>query len=218
MTTRYEISGVGQRAVMESTGAYSNIYNHWAAGHWYETPLLSYWMTLPVPDIYVDVGAHAGNHTVWAARSWPEAKVVAFEPDPAVWRRLVQNTTRNGVYHVQCRCTAAWGCASTAHLETIGPDEGMKRISVTAGIPVETETIDGALGRPEGKRVLIKIDTEGEVAPVLVGARDTLAANDCRLFVEGDPLHLEPELDHYGYTLTGKVFGATPMYEATKNA
>ena len=215
----YEITGAGHSAVMEDTGAMSNVFNHWSHGRWYETPLLMYWHSLPKPDIVVDVGAHAGNHSVWAGKEWPGARIVAFEPNPMSWRRLVSNVNRNGVT-AQTRCAAAWDRHGTARLTKYGEDDGQYRIDDTGEIPIYVETIDGALGDVMKCRILIKIDAESENPPILRGAMRTLWANDCHLFIEAatdeDKRLTGATLDALGYEWTGGVWGATPMYEAVK--
>jgi len=219
---RYEIKGAGQAAAMAATGAACNVYNHWSAGRWYELPLLQYWQQLTAPDVYVDVGAHAGNHTVWAGKAWPKTRIVAFEPDPTTWRRLVTNVKTNGVHTADCRNTAAWTKSGETLLlhwyDTV--DEGCKRISLFDGTPVRSDSIDEALGVVFGKRVVIKVDTEGEVAPVLHGAKRTLRDNFCHLFLEADDepaiARLDSTLAALGYRRTGKRWGSTLLHEAIR--
>lgn len=69
----------------------------------------------------VDVGAHIGSFTIRAKRLWPDATVVAIEPDPqsaAVFRRNTE-----GLSNVHLHEVAALGCGvSWAHLCEVGRD------------------------------------------------------------------------------------------------
>jgi len=55
--------------------------------------------TLPPGDI-VDIGAHMGIFTLWAATRWPGRKVVAIEPNPLSFEYLIRNITESRVEKV----------------------------------------------------------------------------------------------------------------------
>jgi len=40
----------------------------------------------------LDIGANVGAWTVWAAQTWPEASIIAYEPHPDICRFLRSNT------------------------------------------------------------------------------------------------------------------------------
>jgi len=55
------------------------------------------------PPVAVDLGANIGLFGLWVLRSFPEAAIVAFEPDPAnlvVFRRCVSLNNRTGTWQV----------------------------------------------------------------------------------------------------------------------
>jgi len=220
----YEISGAGHTATMESTGAYSNVYEHWKRGHWYEQPLLEYWRTIPVPDVVIDVGAHAGNHTVWAGLEWPHANIHSIEPNPVPFKVLGLNCIRNDV-HAERWSTAISDKYQRLTLVLGREDEGMAQLSVLdeseVHIPVAAIPLDGGefIGM-KGWDILLKIDAESDNEPILRGAARLLRDNDCHIFIEcatdADKAATGAVLQEYGYRFTGKVFGATPMYEAIK--
>ena len=54
----------------------------------------------PRPRI-LDCGANIGVATLYFKARYPEARVVAFEPDPGVFRLLAENVARNGVAGVE---------------------------------------------------------------------------------------------------------------------
>jgi len=50
-------------------------------GKYYEIDLLTTIASLQLPGVYVDVGAHYGNHTIFFAMECPATDVVAIEPN-----------------------------------------------------------------------------------------------------------------------------------------
>lgn len=55
----------------------------------------------------VDLGANIGVFCLWAAERVPDARIVAVEPFPSTYERLVQNISRNGLSaRVTCRQAA----------------------------------------------------------------------------------------------------------------
>jgi FkbM family methyltransferase len=214
----FKIAGAGQRAVMRGTGEYSNIYNHWRRGRFYELNLLAYWQRLSAPEVYIDIGAHAGNHVVWAAKTWPQAHVFALEPNRPLFRILRKNIEANGLSNVEALRQAAWDSFGTYCLEPCGPDEGQYMVTTTPcdkGERILACPIDKTF-QAKGQVIYVKIDTEGLVEPVLDGMRGTLSGNDCRLFIEGEEKELASVLRAHDYVLTGRKWGATLLYEAIK--
>src|SRR5262245_34153210 len=61
----------------------------------YERAMLEAIKDLNLEGIYVDAGAHVGNHTVYFAQECPSTKVIAVEPSPDSYRCLQLNATRN---------------------------------------------------------------------------------------------------------------------------
>jgi FkbM family methyltransferase len=214
---------------MRGSGAYSSIYGQWERGRFYELDLLQHWLSLPAPHLYIDVGAHAGNHTVWAGLAWPQTRILAFEPHPEAFELLIGNAAANlppVAARVRCVNAAAWSDGRYAlYLRSIGDDEGMRQVEwqweVAQGpfVQVEAQAIDDLVDE-DNRDILIKVDTEDRVWHPLFGAKEVLRRNRCRLYVEAASdramrdLHALCQLA--GYRLTGKVFGSTPVYEAVR--
>ena len=59
----------------------------------YDVPGLEF----PAPPRILDLGAHVGSFSVWAASRWPGAKILAFEPHPDNASYCRQNTEHLGV-------------------------------------------------------------------------------------------------------------------------
>jgi FkbM family methyltransferase len=48
-------------------------------------------LTFLTPPRILDLGAHVGSFSVWAAARWPGAKITAYEPHPESFGMLVEN-------------------------------------------------------------------------------------------------------------------------------
>jgi len=149
---------------------------------------------LAAGDVFVDAGANSGYFTLIAAGLvGAGGHVVAFEPNPAVQRRLEQNVRRNGfddrVEIAACALSdrnaervslfvPAWD-----GLATLVPDR-THEASALAGAPaidVATRTFDDWLAASSIETVaLMKIDVEGAEMSVLAGMRKALAAGRVR--------------------------------------
>ena len=133
-------------------------------------------------DVFVDVGANAGQHSLIAASK--KARVFAFEPVPRLARRLRDNVRLNRfegqVTVVQMALAAHVGEATLYVADRL--DDGSH--SLLPGIPatnveaitVPVTTLDTALAQRLIERPqLVKIDVEGAEALVLDGASALLA-------------------------------------------
>jgi FkbM family methyltransferase len=100
-------------------------------------PVQSALEALGRPPVVVDLGANIGLFGLWLLRSFPEAKIVGFEPDPAnlaVFRRCVALNDRSGKWQVVPAAastedgTVAFssGRGSVSHIAE-GPSEGSVR-------------------------------------------------------------------------------------------
>lgn len=147
-------------------------------------------ITAPSPVI-LDVGANRGEMSIALRAAFPDARIVAFEPNPVTYERLVGNVKGLDVECVRAGLGASEG---TARLHCYRGDEtsghasfyrdmfclyegyGIGGASDLVGFDVGVRTLDGAcrdLGI-EGVDFL-KIDVEGHELRVLEGAREMLA-------------------------------------------
>lgn len=129
----------------------------------------------------VDVGAGIGDFTVVAARAFPRARVVAFEPDPCAFALLVANVETNGTRNVDARQTAvgtaaAYGLVHDAPFAAVTP-AGAGDPGAVAGV-----RLDDAL---EGASVdLLKVDCEGAELDVLASLGRAGLARVRRIAIE----------------------------------
>jgi FkbM family methyltransferase len=138
-------------------------------------------------DVFVDVGANVGRHTLCAARCvGPEGSVVSFEPHPRVFGYLTENIGLNGFQNV------------TAHNAAVGDSEGEVHISDAQDHDTNTVATDGNgiatpvhrlddVVPPDLPVRMLKIDAEGYEKFVLDGAPRVLQRTDCIFIEVGNP-------------------------------
>jgi FkbM family methyltransferase len=66
-------------------------------GTYYERDLLGAVRDMDLRGVYVDVGAHCGNHSTFFALECPADKVVAVEARPDTFKALMQTLRNNGL-------------------------------------------------------------------------------------------------------------------------
>lgn len=143
----------------------------------YETPLLQRIAALAKPGIYVDLGAHIGNHTVFFLAFCPSTAVVAVEPSDS-HRLLEQNVARLQATDPTAARKSAWLLQAAMHptwttchsVRPVPLNTGQDRIAADG--PVQCWTLDDLVADARSPRrpaplALIKLDLEGLEAPVL---------------------------------------------------
>ena len=134
-------------------------------------------------DVFFDVGANIGHHSLVAASRG--AQVHAFEPVPRLAERLRENFRFNGIEDRLVLNVAAVGAESGEAVlyEADRADDGSH--SIIPGVPaashrphqVKVLTLDGYAADARLRPALIKVDVEGYEARVLDGATRLLAGN-----------------------------------------
>jgi FkbM family methyltransferase len=162
--------------------------------------------------VFIDVGANLGKYTIAVARELGnKGVVVAIEPNPDVYERLLLNIKLNRLTNVIPLNVAADSQNRKVHLfvnsiyhgssSLLAKEKELPFIEVTAK---RLDDIISELGIYSGIR-LVKIDVEGWEAEVLKGMREILRS--CRpkiIFEAWDESHLrdvEEELKEFGYEI-----------------
>lgn len=142
------------------------------------------------PMTVIDIGANTGQFAVAAAKLWPMATILSFEPQPACYRRLrdcadkVRNIKTFNVALGSKREVKAMRINAHHHSSSFLP----MTENHLAAFPEATESgtemteivpLDDALsGENLRGQVLLKIDVQGYESFVLEGARNTLQFTD----------------------------------------
>ena len=123
-------------------------------------------------ELFVDIGAHIGTWAIRATRSFE--RVVAFEPQPQTNRMLRINVALNKLSNIsvfQDALSNVEGEAVFSWKKNVLRETTIHRIRV--------RTLDSFRLKP----TMLKIDTEGNELPVLLGASETLREKP-RILVE----------------------------------
>lgn len=141
-------------------------------------------------DIFLDIGANIGFHTLIAAKKTGSAgKVYAFEPFPNTFNRLTENVLLNNLQNVEAIPLALSNAVGKQSFYSF--KDGMDAFNSFAPILEQTSydkidvhatTLNAFISNLPveliSKISLIKIDVEGWEIPVLEGGYDLLAKPD----------------------------------------
>lgn len=203
-----------------------------------ETELAAYQIlreSLNPGDVFIDIGANFGLHTLYAAQLVNhQGHVFAFEPVPSNLTLLQKNVTLNGVQHQVKIVPQALSNSSASFLTFYLPSE---KVAVTASlrpnsdnrktIQVANSRLDDFWSNINLPVQLIKIDVEGAEVEVLRGAENVLKQWHPKLLIEvhgfalpnfGTSVNeLRDFLKHLGYQerlLEGEQFHTEHYFQA----
>jgi len=183
-----------------------------ASGTYYEYDLLMAIHARALQGVYIDVGAHIGNHTTFFAVECPSTRVVSIDPHPAAVAGLKATVERN---HINDKVRIVHGGihntwkSATAHFTVdrcciISQDGG--------GAPCFR--LDD-LVTPEDKVAVIKADVDGLEANVMLSGAGVIQRDHPLLALEAwTPETLEETravLEPWGY-VQGPRYCRTPTY------
>lgn len=142
-------------------------------------------------DVFVDVGANTGFYSVMFARKSLAGRIIAFEPDPGNFARLMANLDANDL----ARRIEAVPLALGDEDSEVTLYEGAKYNRGESSIVVPEQTPQEVTFRVRqvrfddqyafaGENLIIKMDVEGYEFHALAGMQRTLADNACYLQVE----------------------------------
>ncbi len=141
------------------------------------------WMLLNISrlpyrqGLWLDIGAHVGNHTVYFSTKCKADEVWAYEPTPSTFEVLKENVSNNPGCPVKL-----FNCAVGSKKGTCGIFEnkraGRNKVLKNGNIPMEI------IGDISAKVALIKIDVEGFEFEVLKGGMKLIERDLPELFIE----------------------------------
>lgn len=126
-------------------------------------------------DVFVDVGANVGNHTLFAAKFLKAGKVIPFEPNPRAFSLLIQNVLVNGLADIVDMTKLGVGVSDvkTGGFAMQDRDRNLGGAKMLEGQgDLDVYPLDDLLG--EETPDFIKIDVEGMELQVLAGMGDLL--------------------------------------------
>jgi len=148
-------------------------------------------MPLIGTGVVFDVGANIGNYSRRVREANSSARIYAFEPHPATYRKLQDNVAG---LHIEAVNAGAGSLRGTLHLYDYAEDDGSTHASLYLDViekirekkatvhEVKVVTLDDFAEQHGITRVhLLKIDTEGYELEVLKGFRKHLEANQVDL-------------------------------------
>jgi FkbM family methyltransferase len=147
----------------------------------------------PHPRI-IDGGANIGMSAIYFKHLYPGARVLAFEPDPAVCSVLLANCATFGLSDVELHQEALWvrSDSSTFLREPSSLGGRLDSGAAKGDVEVSTRRLRDLLDQ---KTALLKLDIEGAETEVLEDCGDTLRNVD-HLFVEYHSFADRPQTLH----------------------
>jgi FkbM family methyltransferase len=140
-----------------------------------------YKQTLTGRPYIIDCGANIGLSVIYMKRLYPEAEILAYEPDEENFKLLMMNMGSFGYQHVDCRKEAVWKEDTVLQFSNEGSMSS--KIEMTGGgntRDVRAVRLKNLLSR---KVDFLKIDIEGAEYEVLRDAADSLGQVS-HLFIE----------------------------------
>lgn len=121
------------------------------------------WVGAKQPEVIIDLGAHFGDTSLYYHARFPNAKIIAVEPSPENYARLVNNTKNVG--NIICVQAAVGGSNGTMDLYLVDSSLGhslLNRAGSTDSVIVEVITFDSLFNRTGIEKAdLVKFDIEG---------------------------------------------------------
>jgi FkbM family methyltransferase len=164
------------------------IQNIQSAGQFYEENELAAISPFFKPgQIFVDIGANTGQHSIYFLRILGASKAILFEPLPETCRILRENIRLNNLNHLCDLTHLGLGLSdrnSNVNFSVDLTNLGRASLQDNMNGPIRTVSGDSVL---EGQHVdFIKIDTEGFEMKVLKGLEKTIEKSRPILFIEVD--------------------------------
>lgn len=187
-------------------------------GEYSEDEVRLFTQLVPENGTVVEVGANIGSLTVPLARMvGPRGRVVALEPQRAVFNILCGNLALNGLLQVEALRVAGGRAAGRMDIAVHDYDErenfGGVGLGTPSSGPVETVSVVAVDSLGLRRLDLLKIDVEGFEAEVVAGATAAIGRFRPALFVENDRRERSPELIRHLLDLDYRLWWhLSPLY------
>lgn len=157
------------------------ISNHWKNNQFYEIELLKKIKSLNLNGVYVDVGSHHGNHSIYFEKFCNSEKVISIEGNPFNFNYLKMNITQNKCKNILFNIIVSDKEDETLTMRYNMRNTGMSRVDQNATpnntnynlIQNTTNTLDNLLKNEENISI-IKLDIENYEYYALLGAQNII--------------------------------------------
>jgi len=155
--------------------------------------------------VIIDCGSNVGVSVLYFKSLFPAARIMAFEPDGAIFNYLKENLNTNGVKDVNLVNKAVWTNENGIEFGSEGADGGSVFFEGGAKILVPTVSLKKILEQHDSVDML-KIDIEGAEIPVIIDCEEQIRKVKY-LFVEYHSLlNSQQQLDKLLSILTANGF------------
>ena len=138
--------------------------------------VLAFTSASPAPRI-LDCGANVGLASLFFRRLYPQARITAYEPDPALFAILNANLHANGARDIDTHNVALWTANGSLVFQCVGSDAGMIQ-SLPGAVDGIATTVSSLRLRDviagETTIDLLKLDIEGAEDTVLADCEPVL--------------------------------------------
>lgn len=159
-------------------------------------------------DIILDIGAHVGVFSIYAAKKHPEARILAYEPSPTNYARLLRNIEAAGVTNIEPHNLAVTADGRDIELSwersNTGGTTSLRKVNGHLIEQAQSTTLDAIIDGlspfvGEIKRVrFLKIDAEGSEHEILRAATHL----DLVDYLAGE-FHSNQFLEQQGHSILG---------------
>ncbi|HVF81639.1 MAG TPA: FkbM family methyltransferase [Flavisolibacter sp.] len=132
--------------------------------------------------LIIDCGANMGVSVLFFSKEFPQARIIAFEPEEAIYEVLQKNMETYGLHNVEIHKKAVWDSESVLSFSTDHAMGGSVTNTFSNEVPVKVQTVRLADYLQEPVEFL-KLDIEGAEYTVLKDC-EPLLKNVQKVFVE----------------------------------
>lgn len=157
-----------------------HVSNSWRNGVFYEMKLLEKIKSLNLDGVYVDCGAHHGNHSIYFNKFCNSEKVISIEGNPFNYNYLKDNIINNNCSNTLYNIIISDKCGDTLQMEYDLENTGSSTVINSSNTSIEkkyiqntTTTLNNLL-KNEDKISIIKLDIENYEYPALLGAKEII--------------------------------------------
>jgi FkbM family methyltransferase len=199
-----------------------HISSYWKRKTFYEPKLLEKIRSLNLNGVYIDVGSHHGNHSIYFDKFCNSDKVISIEGNPLNFNYLKKNINKNKCKNILYNIIVSDKVGETLNMKFNKNNTGDSRVINLENshekniISNTTNTIDNLL-RNEENISLMKIDIENYEYYALLGAQKTIAKHKPLIIIElhkTNPYYNEIEhfLKKNNYKTDGINYACSPTF------